>query len=103
MNPLPDNAAGPPGGRLVLSPSALVRMARDLLENAFPLIWIEAEISNFSRPASGHLYFNLKDAQAQVRCAMFRPKSQYLRFKPCLLYTSDAADERSSVDLGGRR
>ena len=82
MNSLPDNSAGPPGGRLVLSPSALVRMARDLLEDAFRLIWIEAEISNFSRPASGHLYFNLKDAQAQVRCAMFRTKSQYLRFKP---------------------
>jgi len=77
-----DNSAGPPGGRLVLSPSALVRMARDVLEDAFPLIWVEAEISNCSRPASGHLYFNLKDAQAQVRCAMFRPKSQYLRFKP---------------------
>jgi len=82
MNSLPDNSAAPPGGRLVLSPTALVRMARDVLENAFSLIWIEAEISNFSRPASGHLYFNLKDAQAQVRCAMFRPKSQYLRFKP---------------------
>ena len=82
MNSLPDNSAGPPGGRLVLSPSTLVRMARDLLEDAFALIWIEAEISSLSRPASGHLYFNLKDAQAQVRCAMFRPKSQYLRFKP---------------------
>jgi len=82
MNSLMDNSAGPPDGRPVLSPSALVRMARDLLEDAFPLIWIEAEISNCSRPASGHLYFNLKDAQAQVRCAMFRMKSQYLRFKP---------------------
>ncbi len=82
MNSLLDNATGPPGGRLVLSPSALVRMARDLLEDAFPLVWIEAEISSLSRPASGHLYFNLKDAQAQVRCAMFRTKSQYLRFKP---------------------
>jgi exodeoxyribonuclease VII large subunit len=47
-----------------------------------PLLWIEGEISNFSRPASGHLYFSLKDAQAQVRCAMFKPKSTYLRFKP---------------------
>ena len=60
----------------------LVRLARDLLEDTFPLIWVEGEISNFSRPASGHLYFSLKDAQAQIRCAMFRPKSQYLRFKP---------------------
>ncbi len=68
--------------REVFSPSELVRLARDLLEDTFPLIWIEGEISNFSRPASGHLYFSLKDAQAQVRCAMFRPKSTYLRFKP---------------------
>ena len=68
--------------REVFSPSQLVRMARNLLEDAFPLIWVEGEISNFSRPASGHLYFSLKDAQAQVRCAMFKPKSTWLRFKP---------------------
>jgi exodeoxyribonuclease VII large subunit len=68
--------------REVFSPSQLVRLARELLEDAFPLIWVEGEISNFSRPASGHLYFSLKDAQAQVRCAMFKPKSTWLRFKP---------------------
>jgi exodeoxyribonuclease VII large subunit len=69
-------------GREIFSPSALVRLAREALEQRFPLLWIEGEISNFSRPASGHLYFSLKDAQAQVRCAMFKPKSTYLRFKP---------------------
>jgi exodeoxyribonuclease VII large subunit len=69
-------------GREIFSPSSLVRQARELLEENFPLLWIEGEISNFSRPASGHLYFSLKDAQAQVRCAMFKPKSTYLRFKP---------------------
>ncbi|MDR3389825.1 MAG: exodeoxyribonuclease VII large subunit [Rudaea sp.] len=69
-------------GREIFSPSALVRRAREVLEQHFPLLWIEGEISNFSRPASGHLYFSLKDAQAQVRCAMFKPKSTYLRFKP---------------------
>jgi exodeoxyribonuclease VII large subunit len=68
--------------REIFSPSQLVRLARDLLEDTFPLIWVEGELSNFSRPASGHLYFSLKDAQAQIRCAMFRPKSQYLRFRP---------------------
>src|SRR5690349_11353424 len=68
--------------REILSPSGLVRRARDLLERNFPLLWIEGELSNFSRPASGHLYFNLKDAQAQVRCAMFKPKSTFLRFRP---------------------
>ena len=68
--------------REIFSPSALVRRARDVLERHFPLLWIEGELSNFSRPASGHLYFSLKDAQAQVRCAMFRPKSTLLRFRP---------------------
>ena len=68
--------------REIFTPRALTRMARDLLEDTFPLIWIEGEISNCSRPSSGHLYFNIKDAHAQVRCAMFKPKSQYLRFKP---------------------
>lgn len=68
--------------REIYSPSSLTRMARDLLEDTFPLIWIEGEISNFMRPSSGHFYFSLKDAQAQVRCAMFKPKSTFLRFKP---------------------
>lgn len=71
-----------PPGREIHTPSSLARLARDLLEDAFPLVWIEAEISNFSRPASGHLYFNLKDANAQLRCAMFRLKAQFLRFRP---------------------
>jgi exodeoxyribonuclease VII large subunit len=69
-------------GRDVLTPSQLTRRARDLLEDAFGLVWLEGEISNFSRPASGHLYFSLKDGGAQVRCAMFKPKSTYLRFRP---------------------
>jgi len=45
-------------------------------------VFVEGELSNVARPASGHLYFTLKDARAQVRCAMFRPKSQWLRFQP---------------------
>ncbi|WP_347262175.1 exodeoxyribonuclease VII large subunit [Rudaea sp.] len=68
--------------REIFSPSQLVRLARDLLEDTFPLIWVEGEISNFSRPASGHLYFSLKDAQAQIRCAMFKSRATLLRFKP---------------------
>ena len=68
--------------REVFSPSALVRMARDVLEDSFPLIWVEGEVSNLSRPGSGHIYFSLKDAQAQVRCAMFRSRAILLRFKP---------------------
>ncbi|MDQ3618043.1 MAG: exodeoxyribonuclease VII large subunit [Pseudomonadota bacterium] len=66
----------------VLSPSQLNTLARDLLEGAFPLAWVEAELGNLSKPASGHLYFTLKDARAQVRCAMFKPKSTWLQFVP---------------------
>ena len=68
--------------REVLTPSSLNRLARDLIEDALPLVWIEGELSNVSRPASGHLYFTLKDSAAQVRCAMFKPRSTWLRFRP---------------------
>ncbi|MCW4453888.1 exodeoxyribonuclease VII large subunit [Flavobacterium sp. MXW15] len=66
----------------ILTPSQLNTLARDLLEDTFPLIWVEGELGNVTRPASGHLYFTLKDARAQVRCAMFKPKSQWLKFVP---------------------
>ena len=66
----------------ILTPNQLNTLARDLLESAFPLVWVEGELGNVSRPASGHLYFTLKDARAQVRAAMFRPKSQWLKFVP---------------------
>ncbi|WP_083468510.1 exodeoxyribonuclease VII large subunit, partial [Stenotrophomonas pictorum] len=66
----------------ILTPNQLNTLARDLLESAFPLVWVEGELGNVSRPASGHLYFTLKDARAQVRAAMFKPKSQWLKFVP---------------------
>lgn len=56
--------------------------AKRLLENGLPLMWVRGEISNFVRAASGHWYFSLKDEQAQVRCVMFRHKSQYLDWQP---------------------
>ena len=68
--------------RDVLTPSQLNALARDLLEDTFPLVWVEGELGNVTRPASGHLYFTLKDARAQVRCAMFKPKSTWLKFQP---------------------
>ena len=74
--------AGPAPNREVLTPSQLNTLARDLLEGAFPLIWVEGELGNLSRPSSGHLYFTMKDARAQVRCALFKPKSQWLKFIP---------------------
>lgn len=66
----------------ILTPSQLNSLARDLLEGGFPLVWVEAELSSVTRPASGHLYFTLKDARAQIRCAMFKPKSTWLKFQP---------------------
>jgi exodeoxyribonuclease VII large subunit len=68
--------------RRVLKPGQLNALARDLLEGAFAQVWVEGEISNLSRPASGHLYFTLKDERAQVRCALFRQNAMRLRFAP---------------------
>jgi exodeoxyribonuclease VII large subunit len=68
--------------RPVLTPSSLNAMARDLLEGAFPLVWVEGELSGVSKPASGHVYFGLKDTRAQLRCALFKPRSQRLGFVP---------------------
>ena len=66
----------------VISVSELNRSARDLLERRFPLGWVAGEISNFKRYDSGHCYFTLKDAGAQVRCVMFRGRSQSLDWQP---------------------
>jgi len=61
-----------PAARQILSVSQLNNRARLLLEDVLAEVWVEGEISNLARPASGHLYFSLKDSQAQVRCALFR-------------------------------
>jgi len=66
----------------VLTVSELNRMARRALESQLPLLWVEGEVSNFIRAASGHWYFSLKDASAQVRCVMFRGRNQFADFTP---------------------
>jgi exodeoxyribonuclease VII large subunit len=66
----------------VIAVSDLNRMARSLIERQLPLLWVAGEISNFRRYDSGHCYFVLKDAQAQVRCVMFRHRAQHLGWKP---------------------
>jgi exodeoxyribonuclease VII large subunit len=68
--------------RDIYSVSRLNREVRAVLEGSFPLLWVEGELSNLAQPASGHIYFSLKDEAAQVRCAMFRSKRLLLRFKP---------------------
>ncbi len=73
-------ASAAPPNRDVYSVSRLNREVRLLLESGFANLWLEAEISNFARPGSGHWYFSLKDASAQVRCAMFRQRNMLCRF-----------------------
>jgi len=68
--------------RDVYTPSRLNREARTLLERGFAGLWIEGEISNLSRPSSGHWYFSIKDEAAQLRCAMFRQRNLLARFTP---------------------
>lgn len=66
----------------ILSVSSLNRLARGLLEDCFPSVTVEGEISNLSVPGSGHWYLTLKDDAAQIRCAMFRNRNMSVRFKP---------------------
>jgi exodeoxyribonuclease VII large subunit len=78
----PGPAFAQPAERDIYTPSRLNREARTLLERGFPALWIEGEISNLSRPSSGHWYFSIKDESAQLRCAMFRQRNLYARFTP---------------------
>ncbi len=87
---------GPHGQPPILSVSDLNRLARETLEQSFPLLWVSGEISNLTRAASGHWYFSLKDAKAQVRCAMFRNKNQYLDWVP---REGDHVEARALVTL----
>ena len=56
--------------------SELNRLARQLLEKGIARVWVEGEVSNLARPASGHVYFTLKDAKAQLRCAWFKQRQR---------------------------
>jgi len=68
--------------RHIFTVTQLNREARELLEGHFFALWVEGEISNLARPASGHWYFSLKDERAQLRCAMFRGQNRKIAFKP---------------------
>ena len=65
-----------------LSVTELNHQARHLLESSFMQVWVEGELSGFSRPSSGHWYFSLKDRKCQIRCAMFRGMNQRIRTPP---------------------
>ncbi|MBK1643595.1 exodeoxyribonuclease VII large subunit [Thiocapsa imhoffii] len=68
--------------RDIYSVARLASEVRAVLDGSFPILWVQGEISNLAQPSSGHIYFTLKDAVAQVRCAMFRPKRMLLRWHP---------------------
>jgi exodeoxyribonuclease VII large subunit len=68
--------------RHVWKVSELTERIRDLIETAFPDVWVEGEVSNFRAAQSGHLYFTLKDARAQIRCVCFRDQVRGLKFRP---------------------
>lgn len=66
----------------IYSVSTLNRTVSNLLEQEFGWIWVEGEISNLAQPASGHIYFSLKDHSAQISCAMFKGRNRSLKFQP---------------------
>lgn len=80
----------------VIPVSRLNRLARETLEQRFPLLWVSGEISNLTRAASGHVYFSLKDDQALVRCVMFRQRAQLV---PWRLENGQQVEARALVSL----
>jgi exodeoxyribonuclease VII large subunit len=95
VNPEPAEA-NPDSTPPVLTVSALNQAVARLLERSFPLAWVSGEISNFTRAASGHWYFTLKDDAAQVRAVMFRGRAQYADFMP---REGDLVEVRTLVTL----
>lgn len=85
-----------PSPNKVLTVTELNRLARNILEQSFPLFWVSGEISNFTRAASGHWYFSLKDSGAQVRCVMFKGRNSYVDFMP---REGDKIEARCTVTL----
>ncbi|MDO9204711.1 exodeoxyribonuclease VII large subunit [Methylotenera sp.] len=80
----------------ILTVSELNRLANQVLTQSFPLFWISGEVSNLTRAASGHWYFSLKDAGAQVRCVMFKGRNSYLDWSP---KEGDKVEARCTVTL----
>lgn len=91
-----DEFENPDNSQAVVPVSALNQAVARLLERSFPLAWVSGEISNFTRAASGHWYFTLKDEAAQVRAVMFRGRAQYAGFSP---REGDKVEVRALVTL----
>ncbi len=80
----------------IVSISELNRLARNALEREIPLLWVSGEISNLTRAASGHVYFNLKDESAQARCVMFRARAGLV---PWVLANGQQVEARALVSM----
>ena len=80
----------------IMTVSELNRLAREVLEQSFPLFWVSGEVSNFTRAASGHWYFSLKDQAAQVKCVMFKGRNSHVDFIP---REGDKIEARATVTL----
>jgi exodeoxyribonuclease VII large subunit len=68
--------------KTILTVSRLTALLRGVLEENFEQVWVQGEVSNLSFPSSGHIYFTLKDAGAQLRCVMFKGAAKNLKFRP---------------------
>ena len=68
--------------KTILTVSRLTTLLRGVLEENFEQVWVQGEVSNLSFPSSGHIYFTLKDAGAQLRCVMFKGAAKNLKFRP---------------------
>ena len=66
----------------IISVSEINKRAKTILEENFPFVWIQGEVSNFFSAASGHWYFSLKDEFSEIRCAMFSNKNSQITFEP---------------------
>src|SRR5205085_141354 len=69
-------------GRRVWTPRELMSAVRTTVEREYGDVWVEGETSNYRPAESGHLYFTLKDQEAQLRVVMFRTQARLLRFRP---------------------
>lgn len=84
----------------IFTVSRLNQEVQRLLETGFGTLWLQGELSNFSRPSSGHFYFSLKDSQSQIRCAMFKGRNRYVDFEPG---SGDAVIVRGKLGLYSAR
>ena len=95
-SPMPSNLSSAVSNRDVLTVSELNQTLSQLVEAAFPLLWISGEVSSFTRAVSGHWYFTLKDDDSQIRAVMFRGRARLAEFTPKL---GDHIEVRATLSM----